>query len=82
MVQPKKRKRKFATKSSSAENLDAAVVQSLALLTVGDVGGFGKVSRPPTEVQNWLSKAPPAEVRGLLLASLGRWHELRKGASC
>lgn len=80
MARRKPTARKRPKQLSAQADLDLAVVQSLRMLTEGDDRGFGDVSHPPQEVANWLSDAPPAKVRGLLLASLQRWHEIRKCA--
>ncbi len=59
-----------------AIDLEAAVVRSLTLLTMGHTIDFRDNEQPPDHVQAWLQSAEPRQVRGLLMATLQRWHEL------
>lgn len=59
-----------------AIDLEAAVVRSLTLLTMGHAIDFRDYQQPPGHIQAWLKRAQPDEVRGLLLMTLRRWHEL------
>ena len=56
-------------------DLDAAVVRSLCLLTEGDPSAFRKTTAPPRHVTSYLARATPAELHGLLIATLSAWHE-------
>ncbi len=59
-----------------ATDPEAAVVRSLMLLTMGNTTDFCDFEQPPTHVQTWLQSAEPRQVRGLLMMTLRRWHEL------
>ena len=60
-----------------AIDLEAAVVRSLTLLTMGHAIDFRDYQQPPGHVQAWLQRAELNEVRGLLMMTLRRWHEIR-----
>lgn len=60
-----------------AIDLEAAVVRSLTLLTMGHAIDFREYQQPPGHIQAWLQRASADEVRGLLMMTLRRWHELR-----
>jgi hypothetical protein len=60
-----------------AIDLEAAVVRSLTLLTMGHAIDFRDYRQPPAHIQAWLKRASTDEVRGLLMMTLRRWHELR-----
>ena len=55
---------------------EAAVVRSLTLLTMGRTSDFRDHEQPPGDIQSWLQRAEPRQVRGLLMVTLRRWHEL------
>ena len=55
---------------------EAAVVRSLMLLTMGHTIDFRDHEQPPAHIEAWLKSAEPRQVRGLLMVTLRRWHEL------
>lgn len=55
---------------------EAAVVRSLMLLTMGQTSDFRDHEQPPAHIEAWLKSAEPRQVRGLLMVTLRRWHEL------
>jgi len=57
-------------------DLDAAVIQSLTLLTRGHASDFFDNEQPPAHIETWVQSAEPRQVRGLLMITLRRWHEL------
>jgi len=62
-------------------DLEAAVIRSLVLLTLGDTDDFSLCADPPQKVTQWLTQAKMEPVRGLLMATLRRWHELQQQES-
>ena len=59
------------------DDLSAATIRSLSLITSGDAIEFCEKKQPPFEVTVWLQDADLPEVQGLLFETLYRWHELR-----
>ena len=59
-------------------DVDAAVLRSLLRLTEGDPSSFTAATGPPPEITAYIRRAPPAEIRGLLIAALRQWHTTRK----
>jgi len=59
------------------EDIDAAVIQSLSLLTKGNPLDFVEFRSPPTGIRSWIRSTEMRDARGLLLAALRRWHQLR-----
>jgi hypothetical protein len=53
-------------------------VRTLLLLSTGDWSDLADLEWPPLSIRRWLTKADVRQVRGLLLLTLGRWHELRR----
>lgn len=61
-----------------AIDLEAAVIRSMTLLTLGNTVDFRDYEEPPPEVKRWVNATNSNDIRGLLMYSLRRWHELRK----
>ncbi len=57
---------------------EAAVIRSLTLLTMGQTIDFRDHEQPPAHIETWLQNAEPRQVRGLLMVTLRRWHELSR----
>jgi len=83
---PKRAKRKPRPKISgdpflknspliAAPELD---LRTLVLLSMGDWSELADLEWPPEDIGRWLEKADVRQVRGLLLTTLHRWHELRR----
>jgi hypothetical protein len=45
---------------------------------VGEWWELGDHEWPPERICHWLEKADIRQLRGLLLATLDRWHEVRQ----
>jgi hypothetical protein len=52
-------------------------LRTLVVLSVGEWWELGDHEWPPDQICRWLDKADLRQLRGLLLATLDRWHELR-----
>ena len=65
----------------SGQNLDAAVLRSLMLLSPGNPLAFREHRLPPEEILTWIKRADRRELNGLLMTALRQWHALRRGAS-
>jgi len=61
----------------AGDNVDAAVLRSLTLLTEGDLKAVSDVRWPPKHVLQWLQRADLLRIHGLLILALQRWHELK-----
>jgi hypothetical protein len=55
-------------------NLD---LRTLIRLSMGDWQELADLEWPPENIRRWLARADLRQVRGLLLTTLHRWHELR-----
>jgi hypothetical protein len=67
---------------AGAEPLIAAPeldLRTLVLLSMGDWSELADLEWPPDTISRWLEKADIRQVRGMLLMTLHRWHELRRG---
>ena len=62
---------------SKALELD---LRTLMLLSLGDWSELADLDWPPQKIRRWLAKADIRQVRGLLLMTLDRWHELRQAS--
>lgn len=60
-----------------AIDLEAAVIRSMTLLTLGNTVDFQDYEEPPPEIRSWINNSSVSHVRGLLMFSLKRWHEIR-----
>jgi hypothetical protein len=60
---------------SKALELD---LRTLMLLSMGDWSELADLEWPPQKIRKWLSKTDIRQVRGMLLMTLDRWHELRQ----
>jgi len=70
-----------ASRDESAIDLDnpmVATIRSLLLLTLGDPIEFSEQRTVPGDVLAWISEADLLDIRGLLLETIHRWHELRR----
>ena len=65
----------------SGQDLDAAVLRSLLLLSDGDPLEFREYRRPPEEILSWIKRADRHQLNGLLVTALRQWHALRGGES-
>ena len=65
----------------SNDDLDAAVLRSLILLSPGDSLEFREHRLPPEEILGWIERADRRELNGLLVVVLRQWHALRRGES-
>ena len=54
-------------------------LRTLVLLSMGDWSELADLEWPPDNIRRWLEKADIRHVRGMLLVTLHRWHELRRG---
>jgi len=63
------------------DDLDVAVLQSLSRLMPGNLDDLSDHRWPPENIQEWLSKADLPKTQGMLIATLQRWHELRRNVS-
>ena len=63
---------------SKALELD---LRTLMLLSMGDWSELADLEWPPQKIRKWLSKTDIRQVRGMLLMTLDRWHELRQPSS-
>ena len=61
----------------SDQDLDAAVLRSLLLLSAGDSQEFRDFHLPPEEILTWIKRADRQELNGLLITALRQWHALR-----
>jgi hypothetical protein len=43
---------------------------------MGHAVDFRDHEQPPAHIEAWLKSAEPRQVRGLLMVTLRRWHEL------
>ena len=59
-------------------DLEAAVVRSMTLLTLGHTVDFKNYQEPPPDIRQWINGTDMDDVRGLLMHSLRRWHELQR----
>lgn len=57
---------------------DARIIRSLWLLTECEVTEFLDHTDPPPAVRQTIRRADATLVRGLLIETLQRWHELRE----
>ncbi|MEX0611267.1 MAG: hypothetical protein WD738_00105 [Pirellulales bacterium] len=53
-------------------------LRTLVVLSVGEWWELGDHEWPPSQICRWLEKADPRQLRGILLATLERWHEVRQ----
>ena len=60
------------------DDRDARLLRSLFLLTKGNVNEFADCTQPTEEVRKYLRRADASEIRGLLLETLTRWHEINE----
>lgn len=60
-------------------DLEAAVIRSMTLLTLGHTADFKDFEEPPPEIKRWVNDTNANDIRGLLMYSIRRWHELRSG---
>ena len=58
----------------SGQDLDAAVLRSLLLLSAGDSQEFREHRLPPEEILAWIKRADRRELSGLLITALRQWH--------
>lgn len=65
----------------AATKVEVAVIRSLTLLARGGAGDFCRNSDPPQEIASWLTQAEMEPIRGLLMSTLHRWHELQQQQS-
>ena len=65
----------------SGQDLDAAVLRSLMLLSPGDSQAFREHRLPPEDILTWIKRADRRELNGLLITALRQWHALRRGES-
>ncbi len=63
------------------EDLDVAVLQTLSRLMPGSLDDLSDHRWPPENIQEWLSEADLPKTQGMLIATLQRWHELRRNVS-
>lgn len=66
------------TPSFPQGNLD---LRTLVLLSMGDWSELADLEWPPERIRRWLEKADIRQIRGMLLTTLHRWHELRRDAA-
>jgi hypothetical protein len=59
------------------DEVDAQVVRSVQLLTGGDISLFVDTSCPSPVVCDFICHADVRHIRGLLIATLQRWHQLK-----
>lgn len=60
------------------DDAEIALLRSLARLTLGQIQEFYDPPAPPESIARWIElEASPGQIRGLLLAVLKRWNELR-----
>jgi hypothetical protein len=71
----KKLKRRPGESLLTPRDLD---LRTLIVLSVGEWWELGDNEWPPEKICRWLDKADLQQLRGLLLATLERWHELRR----
>jgi len=62
------------------DDLDVTVLQSLSRLMPGNLADLSDHRWPPKNIRKWLSQADLARTLGLLIATLRRWHQLRRDA--
>jgi hypothetical protein len=55
-------------------------LRTLVLLSMGDWSELADLEWPPDNIRRWLESADIRQVRGMLLVTLHRWHELRRDA--
>ena len=60
-----------------AIDLETAVIHSMTLLTMGHTVDFQDYDEPPPEIKRWVNDSSVNHVKGLLMFSLRRWHELK-----
>jgi hypothetical protein len=53
-------------------------LRTLVLLAIGEWSEIADLEWPPPSIRRWLEKADVRQVRGILLTTLHRWHELRR----
>jgi hypothetical protein len=53
-------------------------LRTLVVLSVGEWWELGDHEWPPERICRWLDKADLRQLRGILLATLDRWHEVRQ----
>jgi hypothetical protein len=53
-------------------------LRTLVLLSMGDWSELADLEWPPENIRDWLAAADIRQVRGMLLTTLHRWHELRR----
>jgi hypothetical protein len=53
-------------------------LRTLVRLSLGDWSELADLEWPPDNIRRWLERASIRQVRGLLLTTLHRWHELRR----
>lgn len=57
-------------------DLEAVVVKSIILLSMGHAVDFQDYEEPPAEFKSWLRRSDMNRVHGALMLVLRRWHEL------
>lgn len=78
---PKKKRPSLRDSPFAADPLIAAPdldLRTLVLLSMGDWSELADLEWPPDNVCRWLESADIRQVRGMLLTTLHRWHELRR----
>ena len=58
----------------AGQDLDAAVLRSLLVLSAGDLLEFCEYRRPPEEILSWIEHADRRQLNGLLITALRQWH--------
>jgi hypothetical protein len=71
----RKKRRSGVSPHSLPHELD---LRTLVVLSVGEWWELADNEWPPEQICRWLDEADPRQLRGLLLATLERWHELRQ----
>jgi len=66
-----------ATPTSRQEEIEIQLVRSLLRLTEGNPSEFADLAPHPRSITKWLHRADIRQVRGLLIATLRRWHQWR-----
>jgi len=70
---PRGKKQRASDPLFGSRELD---LRTLLVLSVGDWWDFADSEWPPEEISAWVEQANLRELRGLLLATLQRWHDL------
>jgi len=70
------------TEEKLGDDLDMAVLQSLSRLMPDRLDELADHRWPPKNILQWLDRADLPKTNGLLIATLRRWHELRRDEAC